>query len=105
DWAYVLRNAYAKKPLLLLCPNATMRRKKGSTQEIRVDPNDPNVEDYGGPTTASMFPMDDPTSLSKPPKPIIASYGENCYVYNPPANVPAIQDRPTVRNWRKIEAP
>ena len=104
DWAYVLRTAYAKKPLLLLCPNATMRWKLGSAREVPVDPSNPNVEDHGGPTTATMFPMDDPTSLSKPPKPIIASYGENCYVYNPPANIADIQGRSTKRNWRKLEA-
>jgi prepilin-type N-terminal cleavage/methylation domain-containing protein/prepilin-type processing-associated H-X9-DG protein len=104
DWAYVLRNVYAKKPSLLLCPGATMRWKKSSALEVRTDPNDPNVEDHGGPTTATMFPMDDPTSTARPPKPIIASYGENCYVYNPPANIADIQGRPTTRNWRKLEA-
>ena len=104
DWAYVLRQAYSKKPALLLCPNATRRWKKDAAREIAVDPDNPNVEDHGGPTTASMFPMDDPTSIAKPPKPIIASYGENCYVYNPPPNVPEIQSRPTTRNWRKLEA-
>lgn len=104
DWAYVLRFAYARKPDLLLCPNATMRWKKDAPREVQVDPNSPNVEDHGGPTTATMFPMDDPTSTSNPKKPIIASYGENCYVYNPQGNIAEIQGRPTTRNWRKIEA-
>jgi hypothetical protein len=66
--------------------------------------DDPNVTEYGGPTTATEFPIPDPTSASIPPKLIIASYGVNCYVYNPPANVAENPARPTVRNWRKLEA-
>jgi len=104
EWAYVLKNYYGRKPYLLLCPNATMRWKKGSVSEVRTSPDDPNVEDHGGPTTATMFPMDDPTSITTPPKRIIASYGENSYVYDAPASVSEIQGRPTRRNWRKMEA-
>jgi len=104
DWAYDLKNYYGKKPHLLHCPRATMRWKRGRVFESRTDPDDPNVENHGGPTTASMFPMDDPTSSAGPAKKITASYGENCYVYNPPWNVTEIQNRPTVRNWRKLES-
>ncbi len=103
EWVYVLRNAYAKKPDLLLCPNATMRRKLGSIREVSTYPEDPRVEDHGGPTTATKFPMADPTSTAIPPRPLIASYGENCYVYNPRANVADMQGRPTLRNWRRLE--
>lgn len=104
DWAYVLRHAYGKKPDLLLCPSATMRWKKYSIREAQTHPDDPRVEDHGGPTTATAFPMADPTSTARPPKSLIASYGENCYVYNPPPGVEEIQERPTVRNWRKLGA-
>lgn len=100
DWAYVLKSYYGQKPYLLLCPDATMRWKKGSAREYRTDPSDPNVETHGGPTTATEFPMADPTTRRN----IIGSYGENCYVYNPNAGVSAIQGRPTTRNWRKLGA-
>ena len=103
DWAYVLKNYYGTKPYLLHCPSATMRWRRGSALESPTNPEDTNVEDHGGPTTASMFPMDDPTT--NPPKRITASYGENCYVYNPSWTVTQIQNRPTARNWRKLESP
>ena len=102
DWLYVLRQYYNQKPHLLHCPSATMRWKKGAAREMPTSPTDPNVEDHGGPTTATMFPLPDPT---KPTVNITASYGENCYVYNPPASVGDIQNRPTSRNWRKLESP
>jgi prepilin-type N-terminal cleavage/methylation domain-containing protein len=104
DWLAVLKSYYGQKPHLLLCPNATMRWKKGAAKEARTSLNDPDVEDHGGPTTASMFPLDDPNSTTSPPQKVIASYGENCYVYNPPASTSAIQGRPTSRNWRKLDA-
>jgi len=104
DWAYVLKNYYGKRPYLLHCPNATMRWKRGSVLERRTDPDDPDVEKHGGPTTATMFPMDDPSSSIVPARKITASYGENCYVYNPSSEVTAIQNRPTRRNWRKLES-
>jgi len=104
QWALTLKNYYRQKPYLLLCPSATMRRKRGGVVEVRTHPDDPNVSAYGGPTTATRFPTADPSSTTTPPKDLIASYGENCYVYNPPAGVKQIQNRPTVRNWRKLEA-
>ncbi len=100
DWVYVLQKHYKDKPYVLLCPSAKMRWKKGAAKEVQTDPSDPNVEDHGGPTTATMFPLLDPTTGRN----TISSYGENCYVYNPPANVADIQGRPTYRNWRKLEA-
>jgi prepilin-type N-terminal cleavage/methylation domain-containing protein/prepilin-type processing-associated H-X9-DG protein len=104
DWAYVLRNYYGTKPAFMLCPTATMRRAPG-IYETRVDPDTsgPMVEN-GGPTTASEFPMADPTSSGSARNRIIGSYGENCYVYNAPAGVDSIQGRPTRRNWRKLGA-
>lgn len=102
DWLYVLRQYYNGKPQLLHCPSATLRWKKGAARETLTHPNDANVEDHGGPSSATMFPLADPT---KPASNITASYGENCYVYNAPTGVTEIQGRPTTRNWRKLEAP
>ena len=100
DWVYVLQNYYKNKPYILLCPSATMRWKKGAAKETRTDPSDSSVEDHGGPTTATIFPIIDPTTG----KNTIGSYGENCYVYNPQPTVSVIQGRPTTRNWRKLAA-
>jgi prepilin-type processing-associated H-X9-DG protein len=62
--------------------------------------------DYGGPRSAYMFPVTDPDSPpGTPAQKIIGSYGANDYIYDPPADVTAIQSRPTRRNWRKIHAP
>ena len=61
---------------------------------------------YGGPTTATQFPLADPTApASSPNRNLIASYGENNWVYNPAPGVKDIQGRATIKNWRKITAP
>jgi prepilin-type N-terminal cleavage/methylation domain-containing protein/prepilin-type processing-associated H-X9-DG protein len=105
EWVVTLQSYYGKKPYLLLCPVATMRRGPG-TQEVRVPVNSPTAVDNGGPTTAVEFPVVDatlpPTAVNKN---LIASYGENNWVYNPPPNVADIQGRATSKNWRKIHAP
>jgi prepilin-type N-terminal cleavage/methylation domain-containing protein/prepilin-type processing-associated H-X9-DG protein len=100
EWLYSLRRYYNKKPYLLLCANANQRRGPG-TNEIRVPATDPTAVNYGGPTTAFIFPVPDPTSTGS----MMGSYGINCWVYNPPAGVPNLQGRKTTKNWRKINVP
>jgi prepilin-type N-terminal cleavage/methylation domain-containing protein/prepilin-type processing-associated H-X9-DG protein len=97
-WVLALTNGYAKKPALLLCPKATDRRGPGD-REVHTTLDDPNAVDYGGPTTAYDFPIPDPTDSSHL---LIASYGLNCWVYNPSTN--NIQGRLAVYNWRKYGA-
>jgi hypothetical protein len=59
----------------------------------------------GGPTTAVEFPVTDPSLPATAVKRnLIASYGENCWVYNTPPGVTALQGRDTSKNWRKISA-
>ena len=53
----------------------------------------------GGPTTAYDFPISDPHN---PGLPLTASYGLNCWVYNPDTN--SVQGRLAVLNWRKCGA-
>ncbi len=89
EWCLALKNAYQKKPDLLLCPSATSRPFNG------------NIE-YGGPTSAFDFPIPDPT---QPTVDLIGSYGLNLWVYDPPADVVDIQGRPTAWNWRKFDVP
>src|SRR5512137_1593788 len=82
EWVLTLTSYYGKKPNLMLCPGAKMRRGPG-TQEVQVPVDSPSAVNYGGPTTAVEFPVTDP---SLPPtavnRNLIASYGENCWVYN-----------------------
>jgi prepilin-type N-terminal cleavage/methylation domain-containing protein/prepilin-type processing-associated H-X9-DG protein len=87
------------KPAPLLCPKATGRRGPGS-QEVHTSLNDPNAVGNGGPTTAYDFPIPDPAD---PAHNLLASYGLNCWVYNPDTN--NIQGRQDIYHWRKYEAP
>jgi prepilin-type N-terminal cleavage/methylation domain-containing protein len=105
EWVVALQSYYGKKPQLLLCPVATQRRGPG-TQETRVPVNSTVAVDNGGPTTAVEFPITDPTTpVTAVNRDLIASYGENCWVYNTPAGVADIQGRDTRKNWRKLTAP
>ena len=105
EWIVSLQSYYAKKPLFLLCPVATLRRGPGAS-ETRVPLDSPSAVDNGGPTTASEFPVVDNTlPANAVNRNLIASYGENSWVYNPPPNVGDIQGRSTGKNWRKIHVP
>jgi prepilin-type N-terminal cleavage/methylation domain-containing protein/prepilin-type processing-associated H-X9-DG protein len=97
-WVLALTNGYPQKPPLLLCPKATDRRGPGAG-EVHTTLDDPNAVYYGGPTTAYDFPIADPVS---PPLPLLASYGLNCWVYNPDTN--NIQGRIADLHWRKYGA-
>jgi prepilin-type N-terminal cleavage/methylation domain-containing protein/prepilin-type processing-associated H-X9-DG protein len=97
-WVLALTNGYAKKPDLLLCPKATDRRGPGD-QEVHTTLDDPNAVDNGGPTTSYDFPINDPTD---PNHLLIASYGLNCWVYNPDTN--NVQGRDAGLHWRKYGA-
>jgi prepilin-type N-terminal cleavage/methylation domain-containing protein/prepilin-type processing-associated H-X9-DG protein len=97
-WVLSFTNGYPRKPPLLLCPKAIDRRGPGE-HETHVSPDDPNAVDYGGPTTAYDFPMDDPND---PKHLLTASYGLNCWVFNPNTN--NIQGRLAAYHWRKYSA-
>jgi prepilin-type N-terminal cleavage/methylation domain-containing protein/prepilin-type processing-associated H-X9-DG protein len=96
-WVLAFTNGYSQKPPLL-CPKATDRRGPGD-QEVHTTPDNPNALDYGGPTTAYDFPIPDPAN---PALPLIASYGLNCWVYNPDTN--NVQGRDASLHWRKYGA-
>lgn len=105
EWVLTLMAYYGRKPQVLVCPAAKMRRGPGA-QEVQVPVDSSTAVDNGGPTTAVEFPIADPTL---PPtavnKNLIASYGENCWVYNPAPSVASLQGRATSKNWRKLSAP
>jgi prepilin-type N-terminal cleavage/methylation domain-containing protein len=94
-WILSFTNGYPQKPPLLLCPKATDRRGPGDG-EIHTSLTDPNAVDDGGPTTAYDFPINDPSS---PSLLLLASYGLNCWAYNPNTN--NIQGRDAGMHWRK----
>src|SRR5688572_8442486 len=109
EWAYVLLQYYRKKPYLLYCPTATMWRGPGA-REVQVPVDSPSGVNYGGPTTVYQFPpaIKDPEApASAPNRVLTASYGINCWVYNPrPGSVAAdLQNRAPAYHWRKIHAP
>jgi prepilin-type N-terminal cleavage/methylation domain-containing protein/prepilin-type processing-associated H-X9-DG protein len=101
EWLVALEKYYGKKPDLLLCPRATLRRGPG-VYERQVPLNSPGAVGYGGPTTAWAADIPDP---SNPALPRISSYGINAWVYNPAGNVTNIQGRPAAWNWRKYDIP
>ena len=94
-WVLSFTNGYPQKPPLLLCPKATDRRGPGEG-EVHTSLTDPNAVDYGGPTTVYDFPIADPAN---PSLQLLASYGLNCWVYNPDTN--NIQGRDADLHWRK----
>ena len=96
-WVLAFTNGYSQNPPLL-CPKAIDRRGPGD-QEVHTTLDNPNAVDYGGPTTAYDFPVPDPAD---PALPLIASYGLNCWVYNPDTN--NIQGRDASLHWRKYGA-
>jgi prepilin-type N-terminal cleavage/methylation domain-containing protein/prepilin-type processing-associated H-X9-DG protein len=95
EWILSLTNGYPEDLSLLLCPKAKDRRGPGR-QEVHVAINDPKAVWYGGPTTAHAFPMKDPRD---PTHLLIASYGANCWIYDPNTN--NIQGRSEALHWRR----
>ena len=104
EWVLTLLDYYGKKPPILLCPGAKMRRGAGA-QEVRLDPQASGLVANGGPTTAVEFPIVDVTlPASAVNKNLLSSYGENCWVYNCPPGTTSLQGRSTTLNWRKMDA-
>ena len=102
EWVKALQDHYEKKPDLLFCPDAKLRRGPGA-RETQVAVNSTKAVEYGGPHTCYDFPLDD-AALGRG-KLLISSYGINNWVYNPAANVTQIQGRPTAWNWRTFDVP
>ena len=79
NWVLAFTNECYRQPALLLCPKATDRRGPGA-QEVHTSLDNTNAVDWGGPTTAyDIRPLPDPNN---PARPLIASYGLNCWVCN-----------------------
>jgi prepilin-type processing-associated H-X9-DG protein/prepilin-type N-terminal cleavage/methylation domain-containing protein len=98
-WVLSLTNEYKQGLAPLRCPKATSRRGPGD-YEHAVSADDASAVDWGGPTTVYDFPISDPAD---PAHLLTASYGLNCWVYNPDTN--NIQGRSAELHWRKYSAP
>jgi prepilin-type processing-associated H-X9-DG protein len=108
EWAEALLGYYKKKPYLLTCPAATLRRgaPAAGPAETQVSLDDPSAVANGGPNTAYDFAITDPEAPSTAPaRKLAASYGGNCWIYNPVPGVTDIQGRDVNKHWRKIHAP
>ena len=105
EWANALLQYYKRKPYLLTCPVAKLRRAPGLPQEVQVSLDDPGAVTYGGPTTAFDLPITDPEApSSNPGRLLAASYGANCWIYDPPPGTDVVQGRSASKCWRKIQA-
>src|SRR5262252_3195658 len=98
EWVLAFTNGHTEKLALLRCPKATSRRGPGS-YENHTSADNPDAVDWGGPTTAYDFPIPDPADSGHL---LTASYGLNCWVYNPDTN--NIQGRISDLHWRRYGA-
>jgi len=103
EWVVALQSYYGKKPHLLLCPAAKLRRSSDAVENL-VPAGSYNAAEYGGPRSAYQFPIIDlsqeRTSVGR--RWLLSSYGINNWVYNPAPDVREIQGRPTRLNWRNF---
>jgi prepilin-type N-terminal cleavage/methylation domain-containing protein/prepilin-type processing-associated H-X9-DG protein len=100
EWFQALRDEYRRKPQLLACPEAKLRRGPG-TQETSVGLDDPSAVEYGGPHTMYLLPVDDPT-VTAAKRQVLASYGANDWIY---AAQTDIQGRKKEWHWGRMDAP
>jgi prepilin-type N-terminal cleavage/methylation domain-containing protein/prepilin-type processing-associated H-X9-DG protein len=96
EWVLAFTNSSQQKPPLR-CPKAVDRRGSNDS-ETHVSADSTDAVDWGGPTTAYDFPISDPADSTHL---LTASYGLNCWVYNPDTN--NIQGRDAGLNWRKYD--
>ena len=83
EWVIALRPQYETKSDILRCPVATQRRPTGGN--------------YGGPFSTYIMGTGGLDNRQEE-----ASYGQNNWLYNPPASVDAIQGRPSEWHWRTM---
>jgi prepilin-type N-terminal cleavage/methylation domain-containing protein/prepilin-type processing-associated H-X9-DG protein len=105
EWIYALKKHYSKKPQILVCPTANRRRAAGSPSvEVVTAANSGNVAEYGGNITAFDIPDLDSTTTGASGRfqYIIASYGVNDWIYDPPPGQ-TIFSKPAARHWRRID--
>jgi len=83
EWVIVLRSQYETRSEILRCPMATQRLASG--------------EDHGGPFNTYAMGAGGTGNVREE-----ASYGQNNWLFNPPAGVAKIQGRPSEWHWRSM---
>jgi prepilin-type N-terminal cleavage/methylation domain-containing protein/prepilin-type processing-associated H-X9-DG protein len=83
EWVLALRRAYETRSEILRCPMATRRLPTGA--------------EYGGPFNTYVMGTGGAGDLREE-----ASYGQNNWLFNPPASVSDIQGRPSEWHWRSM---
>ena len=91
EWVIALKNAYSRKPYVLVCPTAKRRNSSAATtSEIPTDSTlDSAAKDHGGQTTMHRFPASvvDETTGGR----LYSSYGFNVWLYTANAVVQSRQ--------------
>jgi prepilin-type N-terminal cleavage/methylation domain-containing protein/prepilin-type processing-associated H-X9-DG protein len=96
EWVIALKNAYSRRPYVLVCPAA--RRRNSSAAADREVPTDSTVDgqasDHGGPTTLHRFPSHvvDETTGGR----LYSSYGFNVWLYT---TTTTVQNRDPADYW------
>jgi prepilin-type N-terminal cleavage/methylation domain-containing protein len=83
EWIITLRGLYQTKSDIVRCPMATKRMPSGA--------------EYGGPFNTYVMGTGGTGNLQEE-----GSYGQNNWLFNPPASVKDIQGRPAEWHWRGI---
>lgn len=83
EWVIALRGLYQTRSEILRCPMATQRLPSGENQ--------------GGPFNTYVMGTGGPGDLQEE-----ASYGQNNWLFNPPAGVANIQNRPSEWHFRSM---
>jgi prepilin-type N-terminal cleavage/methylation domain-containing protein/prepilin-type processing-associated H-X9-DG protein len=96
EWVITLKNSYARKPYLLVCPAANRRNSSAATDREMPTTStaDSAASDHGGPTTMHRFPAQvvDNTTGGR----LYSSYGFNVWLYT--ANT-VVQNRQPSDYW------
>lgn len=101
EWVHALARYYRRKPYLLLCPEASMRRGTGNgmTEPKRPINATAGVESHGGAFTAYDFPV---FAEDQSPTRLVSSYGGNNWIYNARRD---IQGRRQADHWGSFDVP
>ncbi|MCU0918432.1 MAG: type II secretion system GspH family protein [Planctomycetes bacterium] len=83
EWVVALRTQYETRSEILRCPMAVKRLPSG--------------ENHGGPFNSYVMGGGGIGDMREE-----ASFGQNCWLFNPPAGITKIQNRPCEWNWRTM---
>lgn len=105
EWVWALADQYTREPDMLMCPEATMRRRRmpnANVKEVRIRLDSPIADStaFGGPRTVYDFPAN-PRIVPAPGRFWFASYGQNNWAYN--IRHDSLQGRLAPFHWRQMD--